>query len=239
MADLEASASRFPPTEDAAAGCGHWTAEAGPFVLGALSHEEREQYQAHLSGCQHCRDELARMIGVRALLGRLGDQAWANVAAQVAGQPLPLAPSRRGRRVSVRRHRVAMLSAAVVMAAGCLAVAVAPVVARRPEPAQAVLAVMRPVATPGPMYALLTLEPVANGSRISLVCAWSDVVAHTNWRLRLTVTSTDHRSLPVAEWTATPDVVQPISAWADLDPSHIARVDVSRDAGALLLTFQS
>jgi hypothetical protein len=129
-----------------------------------------------------------------------------------------------------------MLSAAVALAAGGLAAA--PVVAGRwPEREHGtVVAVMRPVEPAVPLYALLTLEPVANGSRISLLCGWSDAATHTTWRLRLTVTTRDHHSVLVAEWTPTAGTVQPISTWTDLGPSRIERVDVRTNANARLLT---
>ncbi|GIH15184.1 hypothetical protein Raf01_33560 [Rugosimonospora africana] len=192
------------------------------------------RYQAHLSGCQRCRVEVARLVGTRALLARLGEQAWAAAATQATRQPLP--GGRRPHTARTSHRHAAMVSAAVVLAAGCLAVA--PVLAARPEREHAIVAVMRPVAKPAPLYALLTLEPMANGSRISLLCGWSDVVAHTRWRLLLTVATRDHRSLSVAEWTATGDAVQPVSTWTDLDPSRITRVDLSTAANARLLTFE-
>lgn len=239
--DPEATTSRYPATEhivrQAAAGCRRqWAVEAGPFVLGALSHEERVRYQAHLSGCQPCRDEVVRLAGVRALLTRPGNQAWVEAAAQAAPPPRTRTVHQRRRGPRVPHRRVAMLSAVVALAAGCLAVA--PVVAaRRPERETPVVAVMRPVESAEPLYALLTLEPMATGSRISLLCGWSDSAAHTRWRLRLTVTAKDHHSVLIAEWTPTAATVQPISTWTDLGPSRIERVDVRTSANARLLTF--
>ncbi|GAA4328075.1 hypothetical protein GCM10023178_40840 [Actinomadura luteofluorescens] len=43
----------------------------GSYVLGALDPGERSRLEAHLEGCPACRDELAGMAGLPALLGRV------------------------------------------------------------------------------------------------------------------------------------------------------------------------
>ncbi|MCQ0008403.1 zf-HC2 domain-containing protein [Actinomadura madurae] len=55
----------------------------GVYMLGALDPGERSQVEAHLEGCPACRDELAGMAGLPALLGRV-DEAQLE---QIAGPP--------------------------------------------------------------------------------------------------------------------------------------------------------
>ena len=73
----------------------------GAYVLGALDPAERSEVEAHLAGCPGCRDELAGLAGLPAMLGRVDEEQLA----QVAGPPpelldglLTRAAGRRGRR---------------------------------------------------------------------------------------------------------------------------------------------
>lgn len=45
--------------------------DSGPYVLGALSPSEREDYERHLAGCAECRQEVADLAELPMLLGRL------------------------------------------------------------------------------------------------------------------------------------------------------------------------
>jgi anti-sigma factor RsiW len=50
------------------------------YVLGAIDPAERSQVEAHLSMCPSCRDELAGMAGLPALLSRVSEPQIAHVA---------------------------------------------------------------------------------------------------------------------------------------------------------------
>src|SRR5215469_13251005 len=110
----------------------------GVYVLGAIDTVERTQVDAHLAGCHDCRDELAGLAGLPALLSRV-DTAEAMALAESdgppsgeetaghgpkAGDPPPrellatvinLTSARRRRRV---RDAILAAAAAVVIAAG-------------------------------------------------------------------------------------------------------------------------
>lgn len=51
--------------------CGETRISLGVYVLGAIDPAERAQVDAHLSTCQDCRDELAGLAGLPALLSRV------------------------------------------------------------------------------------------------------------------------------------------------------------------------
>ncbi|HEV2240187.1 MAG TPA: zf-HC2 domain-containing protein [Streptosporangiaceae bacterium] len=51
--------------------CGEIRLALGVYVLGAIDPAERSLVDAHLSDCQYCRDELAGLAGLPALLGRV------------------------------------------------------------------------------------------------------------------------------------------------------------------------
>lgn len=54
-----------------ARGCERWKFESAVYVLGALSPIERRAFEAHLSRCHQCRDDLASVAGLPGLLARL------------------------------------------------------------------------------------------------------------------------------------------------------------------------
>jgi hypothetical protein len=98
-----------------------FTFDAAPYVLGALSPEERQAFEAHLAGCPACEDAVREFAGLPGLLSRLpADEVAA--ALEVPPEPPPtLLPSlqfavRRERRA--RRWRVVATGAA----AACLAI---------------------------------------------------------------------------------------------------------------------
>ena len=52
-------------------GCGERRMALGAYVLDALQPVERAEIEAHLAGCAGCREELAGLVGLPAMLGRL------------------------------------------------------------------------------------------------------------------------------------------------------------------------
>lgn len=62
----------------------------GVYVLGAIDPAERAQVDAHLTSCQECRDELAGLAGLPALLARVSKEE-AIALADTGDSPFPLA----------------------------------------------------------------------------------------------------------------------------------------------------
>ena len=62
----------------------------GVYVLGAIDPAERSQVDAHLTTCRDCRDELAGLAGLPALLARVSKEE-AIALADTSDSPLPLA----------------------------------------------------------------------------------------------------------------------------------------------------
>jgi anti-sigma factor RsiW len=105
----------------------------GVYVLGAIDPAERSQVDRHVTGCRECRDELAGLAGLPALLSRvsadevgrisLEDADAAPVGATPPGDLLESALSLTAARRR-RQHRwqaAAAAAAAVVAAAGIVA----------------------------------------------------------------------------------------------------------------------
>jgi Putative zinc-finger len=95
--------------------CTEIRALLGVYVLGAIDPAERALVDAHLADCRRCRDELAGMAGLPALLGRVTEEQ----ITQVGAAPPELLESVLGRaaveqRVRSRRGRRWLAAAAAV-----------------------------------------------------------------------------------------------------------------------------
>ena len=102
----------------------------GVYVLGAIDPVERGLVDAHLETCQECRDELAGLAGLPALLARLDPDEVSRISAddpvyafaderppaELIGTVLDMAKARRRR----ERWRYVSAAAAVVLLAGGL-----------------------------------------------------------------------------------------------------------------------
>jgi predicted anti-sigma-YlaC factor YlaD len=103
----------------------------GVYVLGAIDPAERGLVDAHLATCQECRDELAGLAGLPALLARLSPDEVSRISvddpvrmtsdeppAELIGTVLDLAKAKRRRE---RWRYVSAAAAVVVLAAGAFA----------------------------------------------------------------------------------------------------------------------
>lgn len=114
----------------------------GAYLLGGLEPGELRRFEQHLQECAYCREELAGLQGLPALLGALPVPD----AVALTGSPRPVAVHEPGSSVpravldelAARRHKVRRRWAALVgaVAAACLAlgVAVGPMLSPPPEP---------------------------------------------------------------------------------------------------------
>src|SRR6202453_2705496 len=105
--------------------CAETRISLGVYVLGAIDPSERGLVDAHLATCRDCRDELAGLARLPALLARLPPEELDRIEAeagpadedpsrQLVGTVLDLAAARRRR----NRWRYAAAAAAVVALAG-------------------------------------------------------------------------------------------------------------------------
>lgn len=99
----------------------------GVYVLGALEPAERSAVRGHLACCHDCREELAGLAGLPALLGRVPSAELARLAPGGEGQDgradLPSAPALprlldRSVRIRQVRRRWCALAAAAVLVIG-------------------------------------------------------------------------------------------------------------------------
>ena len=105
------------------AGCREIKQALGVYVLGAIDPAERAQVDEHLSSCQECREELASLAGLPAMLRKVPIVEAERLAApeqdpELAGVPsAELLTSLVARTANVRRmHRWRTLAAAAAVA---------------------------------------------------------------------------------------------------------------------------
>ena len=101
----------------------------GVYVLGAIDPAERSLVDAHVSGCAECRDELAGLAGLPALLARVGTDEVGRISSEDGEPQAPEETPREdfvdslvsltaARRRRSRRWQILAAAAAVVIAAG-------------------------------------------------------------------------------------------------------------------------
>jgi anti-sigma factor RsiW len=113
--------------------CAETRISLGVYVLGAIDRAERALVDAHLATCRDCKDEVAGLAGLPALLARVNSDEVSPIGtdeavtadepapAKLVGTVLNLAPERRRRtRRRPTRWRYAAAAAAVVVIAGGL-----------------------------------------------------------------------------------------------------------------------
>ena len=105
----------------------------GVYVLGAIDPAERSQVDRHITGCRECRDELAGLAGLPALLSRVSADEVGRISGEDA-EPVPagaappedfvesvLSLTAARRRRNRRWQAVAAAAAVVIAAAGAVA----------------------------------------------------------------------------------------------------------------------
>jgi hypothetical protein len=96
----------------------------GVYVVGAIDPSERAFVDQHLSGCAECRDELAGLAGLPALLGRVTlDEVERGSVDEYTGQPperllTAMLDTARRRRAQRRRNVVLAVAASAVVLLG-------------------------------------------------------------------------------------------------------------------------
>jgi hypothetical protein len=116
-------------------GCGEVRTLLGVYVLGAIDPAGRAEVEAHLTRCPDCRDELAGLACLPALLGR-ADEAQVQQAPAPSEESLDalLAAAAATRRRRVRRWMPQTAAALVILVMGVLGGMAAGGDASRPVP---------------------------------------------------------------------------------------------------------
>lgn len=157
--------------------------DPGPYVIGALSPDERLAFEQHLAGCDACARAVRDLAGIPGLLSRVDEDVLTSAASE---EPVPatLLP-RLAREVRRARRRRVLVSAAVAASVAVVASVPFAVVELRdsgsppstsaggePSDDAATGVPMRRV-DDAPVWGNLDLESVTWGTRLNLVCTYA------------------------------------------------------------------
>jgi hypothetical protein len=101
--------------------CSQIRINLGVYMLGAIDPAERAVVDAHLATCRDCRDELAGLAGIPALLSRISVED----AAQAPDDPVPEDLADRAVELAAARRRRRALRSGLLTAAAAVVIAVA------------------------------------------------------------------------------------------------------------------
>lgn len=227
--------------------------DVGPYVLGALDPAERAAVEVHLRGCARCRQELAELSGMPAVLDLVppdvaaafadGDRADVGPPASVLRRLVEAARAEE-QRARRRRRWTAGLAAAAVVAVLAVGWLVLPWASPQGQATAVALAPVEGASVPVTVDVALTSTDW--GTRLMVTCAYlDDTPAATppsygedDAGYALVLTDVDGVSEQVATWGVVPghDVVVPAST--RLGAGEIARIDLRAVGGATLMSAE-
>jgi anti-sigma-K factor RskA len=141
----------------------------GVYVVGAIDPAERAMVDEHLAQCQSCRDELAGLAGLPAMLSRVPAEDVERLSAPVLQLPEAVQPpdellNSLLRKVSVKRRSRMWRSVAAVAAAAVIAAGGATAVSELTQPAAGGVAAQQGWAKAGHVSAVVDYSAVPWGT---------------------------------------------------------------------------
>jgi len=227
--------------------CPHTHLDAA-YVLGALSTEERLEFERHLPGCPACSRSVQQLAGLPGLLAQVSPDV---LEAERVEEPVPatLLPSlvhevRRSQRR--RRWTVVLAAAAVVLALGAGAATVVAVT----DDDTPVQQVGPTIADPLEMAQVdqtsvlgeLSLTSVAWGTRLDLTCSYDDPGGYGDGGehvYALVVRTRDGDSEQVATWKGLAGETMHLTGSTALTADQIQSVEVLTADGQPVLELTS
>ena len=223
----------------------HYAMWDAAYVLGSLSASDHREYEAHMATCPACREAVADLSGVPALLSQLDGEEVA--AIDESGRTVPAAPEISPEllpsllaTVRWRRRRtrvatwVASSAAAAVLGIGVLV----GVHGNHSAPAQQVAASSQPMAQISTSLLTSTVQLSSQhwGTSINLKCVCLAPLNAHHDTLAMVVVGRDGSQTRLATWVAEPGHTATPAGSISTPVDQIAAVQVvSADSGQVLL----
>ncbi|MFI6871252.1 anti-sigma factor family protein [Nocardia sp. NPDC050406] len=226
--------------------CAAYDTWDGPYVLGALTREQRREYEEHLAECARCRAAVTELAGLPGLLALVDAETAESIAREASSEGVPPPPERLLSRVAERtvrqrrRSRGYAIAAAVAAAAAAVAIAVpvtAAVAHRDPVAVTQVVAEgpLQP-RTATPIVATFELLAVNGESRVDMWCSYPPSEYVYSWELSLWVVRADGTQSKLADWTAEPGYEFTPDGTTSVPPDQLRAIEVRNAAGQVLLS---
>lgn len=215
------------------------------YVLGALSPDERGEFEQHLAGCDRCRAAVGELAGLPGLLAQVPPaEAWAMledqgdppVPAAPAPPSAPLAPADQVVSLPTRslrpRARWWQVAAAAVLVAvlGGLGGYGARVLTEPGSPRRLAFSAVEPSA----LTAVVDLAPVSDGTEVRVECQYAEPTSGE--RYSVWVVDRQGRDSEVKPWDVVPNRVMHPTGTSPLPLRSIAAVEIrTGDTGPVLL----
>lgn len=211
------------------------------YVLGALSPEDRREFEEHLAGCTGCQAALAEVAGMPGLLAAVAPEdaaMWSE--APVPGTDLAPPDTLLPKMITEIRSRRRRALTAVVGVAAALVLLLSGVAIGRVWPADPPDRVAFSPVEASSMTAVADLVPVEGGTEIRLECQYGErsdptgTAAYADYSIY--VVDDRDRAEDVKNWSAKPNKVMRPEGLTPLSVSKIKRIEVRRsDTGQTVL----
>ena len=219
------------------------------YVLGSLSAAERREFEMHMAHCPNCRDAVADLSGVPALLSQLGREEVA--AMNESGSTPPATPEMSPQllpsllaAVRFRRRRtrvvtwVASAAAAMVLGVGVFVGVQGYLATSSQNSTQQVTAAAAPMAQVGTNLLSSTVQLSSQlwGTSINLKCVCLAPLNAHHDTLAMVVVGRDGSQTRLATWVAEPGHTATPAGSISTPVNEIAAVQiVAADSGEVLL----
>lgn len=214
------------------------------YVLGALSYEERKEYETHLAQCTTCSNSLALLAGIPGFLGKIDSQTAISLldGTDVASESEHLENSIFIKKLAARAaqaQRTSRIRQSFVAAAAlviCISLGAATGVLVHPKSTQSVPSI--PAATaawhltdlqPQVMSAALRITSKSWGTHFEWDCTYSKDAASwpTTRQYNFVITDNSGRKFTIASWSPSGGVAKGLSATTALPVSQIKMLEVT------------
>lgn len=225
----------------------------GAYVLGALSPAERDEFEAHLSGCAECGTTVQEMAPLPGLLSRVDPAELDEPTAPtpLLSQLLDSAARSKRRWAGARRRRLVLAVAAVVLvvaagAGGAVAISAIsgsglPEIRQITDAAEQTPPVnaMRPVADSAPVTADLRMAGRSGGTEVWMRCRYSSAVDYQEARtFRLVAVGPGGASEQLGSWRASPGGELELTGVTHLSGAELVRIELQNARGEALLAYE-